>query len=70
MQKYFQRLVKQHRCGCLELTKERGIYNLYVQVPTPHVQPQGSVPLCPNEMEMDVEGATSSGSGGHRQAYL
>eukprot|EP00971_Amphidinium_carterae_P046648 919060-Amphidinium_carterae.1 len=69
MQKYFQRLVKQH-CwgGSLKLTKERGIYNLYVQVPRLLGRSQGSVPLCPNEMEVDVEGATSSGSGGHRQA--
>eukprot|EP00971_Amphidinium_carterae_P126203 2500091-Amphidinium_carterae.1 len=69
MQEHFQRLVERHRWGgCLELTKEKGIYNLYVQVPRPLGRTQDSVPLCPNEMEMDVEGATSAGSGGHRQA--
>eukprot|EP00971_Amphidinium_carterae_P199524 3959874-Amphidinium_carterae.1 len=67
MQKHFQQLVKQHRWGgVLELTKERGIYNLYVKVPRPSTQ--GSVPLCPNEMEVETEEARHPESGGTRQA--
>eukprot|EP00971_Amphidinium_carterae_P044495 875015-Amphidinium_carterae.1 len=58
MHKCFQQLVKQllHRWGgSLELTKERGIYNVYVKVPKPSTQE--SVPLCPNEMEVETEEA-------------
>eukprot|EP00971_Amphidinium_carterae_P212816 4223860-Amphidinium_carterae.1 len=70
MQKYFQQLVKQHRWGgSLELAKERGIYNLYVKVPRPLGRTtQGSVPLCPNEMEVETEEARHPESGGIRQA--
>ena len=71
MRALYKRLVEVHSWnGVHELVKERGIYNLYVQVEAERRDDGRTVDVSPNEMEMEAptapEGASSSG--GHRQA--
>ena len=63
MRTCFQRVCEQHSWnGAIDLTKERGVYNLYVQVAGGDGSIGQAVDLSPNEMEVEVErGGASQG---------
>ena len=63
MRTCFQRVCEQHSWnGAIDLTKERGVYNLCVQV----AGGDGNVgqAVSPNEMEVDESGHRASGAFG------
>ena len=51
------------RNGAIELTKERGVYNLYVQVAGGDGSIEQAVDVSPNEMEVDESGHRASSAG-------
>ena len=58
----FQRVCEQHSWNeAIELTKERGVYNLYVQVAGGDGNVERAVDVSPNEMEVDESGNRASG---------
>ena len=66
MRTCFQIVCEQHSWnGAIDLTKERGVYNLYVQVAGGDGNVGQAVDVSPNEMEVDESGHRASG--GHRQ---
>ena len=67
MRKCFKRVCEQHSWnGTIDLTKERGVYNLYVQVAGGDGNGNGSVErtvdVSPNEMEVDEKSSRTSGA--------
>ena len=63
MRTCFQTVCEQHSWnGAIDLTKERGVYNLYVQVARGDGNIGQSVDVSPNEMEVDESGHRASGS--------
>ena len=61
MRTCFQRVCEQHsRNGAIDLTKERGVYNLYVQVAAGDGNVGQAVDVSPNEMEVDESGHRAS----------
>ena len=57
MRTCFQRVCEQHSWnGAIDLTKERGVYNLYVQVAGGDSSVERAVDVSPNEMEVDESG--------------
>ena len=44
--------------GAVDLTKERGVYNLYVQVASDEGNVERGVDVSPNEMEVEVDRKT------------
>ena len=62
MRTCFQRVCEQHSWnGAIDLTKERGVYNLYVQVAGGDGNVERAVDVSPNEMEVDESGHRASG---------
>ena len=62
MRTRFQRVCEQHsRNGAIDLTKERGENNLYVQVAGGDGNIGQAVDVSPNEMEVDESGHRASG---------
>ena len=62
MRTCFQRVCEQHsRNGAIDLTKERGVYNLYVQVAGGDGSVELAVDVSPNEMEVDESGHRAPG---------
>ena len=62
MRTCFQRVCEQHSWnGAIDLTKERGVYNLYVQVAGGDGSVERAVDVSPNEMEVDESGNRASG---------
>ena len=62
MRTCFQRVCEQHSWnGAIDLTKERGVYNLYVQVAGGDGNIGQAVDVSPNEMEVDESGHCASG---------
>ena len=62
MRTCFQRVCEQHSWnGAIDLTKERGVYNLYVQVAGSDGSVERAVDVSPNEMEVDDSGSRASG---------
>ena len=62
MRTCFQRVCEQHSGnGAIDLTKERGVYNLYVQVAGGDGSVERAVDVSPNEMEVDESGHRASG---------
>ena len=62
MRTCFQRVCEQHSWnGAIDLTKERGVYNLYVQVAGGDGNVGQAVDVSPNEMEVDESGHRASG---------
>ena len=56
MRMCFEKACEQHsRNGTIDLTKERGVYNLYVQVAGGEGNVERAVDVSPNEMEVEVE---------------
>ena len=67
MRMCFEKACEQHsRNGAIDLTKERGVYNLHVQVAGGEGDVERAVNVVPNEMEVEVERG-SRVSGGFRQ---
>ena len=67
MRTCFQRVCQQHSWnGAIDLTKERGVYNLYVQVAGGDGNVGQAVDVSPNEMEVDESGHRASGAFGRR----
>ena len=67
MRMCFEKACEQHSWnGAIDLTKERGVYNLYVQVAGGEGNVERAVDVSPNEMEVEVERG-SRASGGLRQ---
>ena len=63
MRTCFQRVCEQHSWnGAIDLTKERGVYNLYVQVAGGDGNVGQAVDVSPNEMEVDESGHRASGA--------
>ena len=63
MRTCFQRVCEQHSWnGAIDLTKERGVYILYVQVAGGDGNVERAVDVSPNEMEVDESGTRVSGS--------
>ena len=61
MRTCFERVCEQHSCnGAIDLTKERGVYNLYVQVASGDGNVGQAVDVSPNEMEVDESGHRAS----------
>ena len=57
MRTCFQRVCEQHSWnGAIDLTKERGVYNLCVQVAGGDGSVERAVDVSPNEMEVDGSG--------------
>ena len=68
MRTCFQRVCEQHSWnGAIDLTKERGVYNFYVQVAGGDGHVEQAVDVSPNEMEVDESGHRASG--GRRQVH-
>ena len=66
MRTCFQRFCEQHSWnGAIDLTKECGVYNLYVQVVGGDGNVGQAVDVSPNEMEVDE--SVHRASGGLRQ---
>ena len=66
MRTCFQRVCEQHSWhGAFDLTKERGVYNLYFQVAGGDGNVGQAVDISPNEMEVDEP--SHRASGGRRQ---
>ena len=62
MRTCFPRVCEQHSWnGAIDLTKERGVYNLYVQVAGGDGNVGQAVDVSPNEMEVDESGHRASG---------
>ena len=62
MRTCFQRVCEQHSWnGAIDLTKEREVYNLYVQVAGGDGNLGQAVDVSPNEMEFDESGYRASG---------
>ena len=63
MRMCFEKSCEQHSWnGAIDLTKERGVQNLYVQVGGGDVNVERAVDVSPNEMEVEVErGSRASG---------
>ena len=62
MRTRFQRACEQHSWnGAIDLTKERGVYNLHVQVAGGDGNVGQAVDVSPNEMEVDESGHRASG---------
>ena len=62
MRTCFRRVCEQHSWnGAIDLTKERGVYNLYVQVAGGDGNVGQAVDVSPNEMEVDESGHRASG---------
>ena len=62
MRTCFQRVCEQHSWnGAIDLTKERGLHNLYVQVAGVDGSIEQAVDVSPNEMEVDESGHRASG---------
>ena len=62
MRTCFQRVCEQHSWNeAIVLTKERGVYNLYVQVAGGDGNIGQAVDVSPNEMEVDESGHRASG---------
>ena len=56
MRTCFQRVYEQHSWnGAIDLTKERGVYTLYVQVAGGGGNVERAVDVSPNEMEVEAE---------------
>ena len=56
MRMCFEKLVSNiRRNGAIDLTKERGVYNLYGQVAGGEGNGERAVDVSPNEMEVEVE---------------
>ena len=56
MRMCFEKACEQHSWnGAIDLTKERGVYNLYVQVAGGEGNVERAVAVSPNEMEVEVE---------------
>ena len=56
MRMCFEKACEQHSWnGAIDLTKERGVYNLYVQVAGGEGTVERAVDVSPNEMEVEVE---------------
>ena len=67
MRMCFEKAFEQHSWnGAIVSTKERGVYNLYVQVAGGERNVERAVDVSPNEMEVEVERG-SRVSGGLRQ---
>ena len=67
MRMCFEKACEQHSWnGAIDLTKERGVYNLYVQVAGGEGTVERAVDVSPNEMEVEVERGRRV-SGGLRQ---
>ena len=63
MRTCFQRVCEQYSWnGAVDLTKERGVYNLCVQVAGGGGSVERAVDVSPNEMEVDDSGHRASGS--------
>ena len=57
MRTCFQRVCEQYSWnGAIDLTKERGVYNLYVQVAGGDGSVERAVEVSPNQMEVDELG--------------
>ena len=62
MRTCFQRVCKKYSWnGAIDLTKQRGVYNLYVQVAGGDGSVERAVDVSPNEMEVDESGHRASG---------
>ena len=62
MRTCFQRVCEQHSWnGAIDLTKERGVYNLHVQVAGGDGNIGQAVDVSPNDMEVDESGHRASG---------
>ena len=62
MRTCFQRVCEQHSWnGAIDLTKERGVYNLYVQVAGGDGSVERAVDVSPNAMAVDESGHRASG---------
>ena len=56
MRMFFEKACEQHSwIEAIDLTKERGVYNLYVQVAGGEGNVERAVDVSPNEMEVEVE---------------
>ena len=63
MRTCFRRVCEQHSwSGAIDLTKERGVYNLYVQVDGGDGNVGQAVDVSNNEMEVDESGHRASGA--------
>ena len=63
MRTCFQRVCEQHSWnGAIDLTKERGVYNLFVQVAGGDGSVERAVDVSPNDMEVDESGHRALGS--------
>ena len=61
MRTSFQTVCEQHSWnGAIDLTKERGVYSLYVQVAGGDGNVGQAVDVSPNEMEVDESGHRAS----------
>ena len=58
---YEKACLRQSWDGAIDLTKERGVYNLYVQVAGGDGNVERAVDVSPNEMEVEVERGRASG---------
>ena len=62
MRTCFQRVCEQHSWnGVIDLTKESGVYNLYVQVAGGDGSIEQAVDVRPNEVEVNESGHRASG---------